>query len=146
MADEARPFSAGPGVDPQVAEDPTAIQAHMGFRMTAWAQDRAVFEMPIEPVHLNRHGIPHGGVYAMLLDTAMGYAGCYTGSGEERRLAMTLSLTTSFIGRPAGRVLIAEAQRIGGGKRTFFAEGTVRDETDTLIATASGTFRYRAGS
>ena len=144
MADH--PLTAGPLVDPSIAEPPHPLQTHMGFRMIRWEPDLSVFEQHLQPCQLNRYGIPHGGIYAMLLDTVMGYCGCYTGSADDKRLAMTLSLTTNFIGRPTGKTLIAEGRRVGGGKRTFFAEGTIRDENDTLIATATGTFRYRAVS
>jgi len=32
----------------------------------------------------------------------------------------------------------------GGGRRPYFAEATVHDDTGTLIATATGVFRYRS--
>jgi len=79
----------------------------------------------------------------VLLDTAMGYAGCYTGDPAQKRMAMTLSLTVNFISRPRGALLIASASKRGGGRRTFFADGEVHDETGELIATGSGSFRYR---
>ena len=40
-------------------------------------------------------------------------------------------------------MLFDETRRIGGGRRTFFAEGQVKDNTGHLIATVTGTFRYR---
>ncbi|MFY0692858.1 MAG: PaaI family thioesterase [Paracoccaceae bacterium] len=131
-------------VDPQLIEDHYPLQQHIGFKMTGWAQDYARFELPLEPFLMNRYGIPHGGVYAVLLDTVMGYCGCYTGDPEKKTLAMTLSMTTNFLSRPTGRLLIGEASRVGGGKRTFFAEAHICDENGTRVATGSGTFRYRS--
>ena len=126
-------------------EPPSGLQTHLGYRLTAWEPDFARVEMPLAPHLLNRQGLPHGGLHATLLDTAMGFAGCYTGDPERRQMALTLSLTVNFIGQAQGDRLIAEARRTGGGKSTFFAEGTVRDDMDALIATGTGVFRYRRG-
>ncbi|SIS90994.1 uncharacterized domain 1-containing protein [Paracoccus saliphilus] len=130
-------------VEDYLVEDPYPLQTHLGYRITGWSRDWARFEMPIRPYLENRHGIPHGGIYSMLLDTVMGYAGCYTGDPERKRMGMTLSLTTTFLSRPAGQILIAEGRRIGGGRSTFFAEGKITDETGEDIATGNGVFRYR---
>lgn len=143
-AHTAAPTAPGP-LDPALVEPAYELQKHLGFRMTGWSPDYAAFEMPLAPFHMNRYGIPHGGVYMTLLDTVMGYCGCYTGEPDAPRFAMTLTLTTNFVGRPQGAVLKAEARRIGGGKRTFFAEGLLTDDRGTTVATASGAFRYRSG-
>ena len=127
---------------PILREPDYPFQRHMGFYMTAWTPDRAVFELPMGEYLHNRYGIPHGGVYAVLLDTVMGYAGCYTGDLAVRRKAMTLSLTTNFLARPAGDVLIAEGRRTGGGKSSFFAEGRITDAAGALVASGTGVFRY----
>jgi uncharacterized protein (TIGR00369 family) len=130
-------------LDQALVEEDYPYQSTLGFRITGWREDWARFELPLG-IHLgNRYGIPHGGVYATLLDTAMGFAGCYTGSPEDRQLAMTLTLNVSFLAQPQGRLLIAEGRRIGGGRSTFFAEGVIHDETGVKVATGSGAFRYR---
>ena len=126
-------------------EPPSGLQTHLGYRLTAWEPDFARVEMPLAPHLLNRQGLPHGGLHATLLDTAMGFAGCFTGDPEQRQMALTLSLTVNFLGQAQGDRLIAEARRTGGGKITYFAEGTVRDDMDALIATGTGVFRYRRG-
>ncbi|MFT4717419.1 MAG: hypothetical protein ACI861_002236 [Paracoccaceae bacterium] len=128
----------------ELIEVPYPLMAHLGFRMIDWAPDFARFELPLEHHLMNRYGIPHGGVYATLLDTVMGYCGCYTGSAENKRMAMTLSLNVNFLSRPKGKLLIATGNLTGGGRKTFFAEGLVVDETGERIATATGVFRYRS--
>ncbi|MCB1407336.1 MAG: PaaI family thioesterase, partial [Rhodobacteraceae bacterium] len=45
------------------------FMAHLGARKTGYAQDYARFEIDIGPEHCNPMGIPHGGVYASILDT-----------------------------------------------------------------------------
>ena len=126
-------------------EPPSGLQTHLGYELTTWRADFARVELPLGPQVMNRQGLPHGGIHATLLDTAMGFAGCYTGDADRRQMALTLSLTVNFLGQAQGARLIAEARRTGGGKSTYFAEGTVRDETGAVIATGSGVFRYRRG-
>jgi len=130
-------------IDPALLEDPSALQTHLGYRLTEWRTDFAQVELPLTPVLMNRQGLPHGGMHATLLDTAMGFAGCYTGDPERAQMALTLSLTVNYLGQARGALLIADARRTGGGKSTYFAEATVCDETGGLIATGTGVFRYR---
>lgn len=132
-------------VRPDLREQSYPLEAHLGYALTQWETDRAVVELPLAPHLANRQGLPHGGVHATLLDTAMGYAGCYTGDADAPQMALTLSLTVTYLSRPKGVRLIAEARRTGGGKSTFFAEAEVRDDLGELIATATGVFRYRKG-
>lgn len=131
-------------IDPALDEGPYALQKHLGFRLTGWNTDYARVELPMQDHLGNRYGIPHGGVHATILDTAMGFAGCYTGIPGEKQLAMTLSLNVNYIGQLKGNMLICEGRRTGGGRKTFFAEAEVTDELGTLIATGTGVFRYRS--
>lgn len=131
--------------DMLITEADYPFQQHMGFRMLGWREDWSRFELPLGRRLLNRQGIPHGGVYAALLDTVMGYAGCWSGDPDNRRSAVTLSLNTSFLARPAGTRMIAEGWRTGGGRSTFFAEARITDDEGTLVATGSAVFRYRKG-
>tara|TARA_Y100000815_G_scaffold188866_2_gene172421 strand:+ start:1019 stop:1450 length:432 start_codon:yes stop_codon:yes gene_type:complete len=133
-----------PPFDTALREDTSPFQAHLGYTLRDWRADYACFEMPVAEFMTNRHGIPHGGVYGVLLDTAMGYAGCYTGDPANRRFAMTLSMNVLFISRPKGKLLIGEGWRTGGGQRTYFAESVIHDETGEKIATGTGVFRYRS--
>ncbi|MEO9463808.1 MAG: PaaI family thioesterase, partial [Marinomonas sp.] len=89
-------------LDPELNEAPYALQRHLGFQLTHWDSDFARIELPIEHFLMNRAGIPHGGIYATLLDTVMGYAGCYIGDPAHKKLAVTLSMTTNFLSRPKG--------------------------------------------
>lgn len=130
-------------LDPALIEAASALQSHLGYEMTGWTQGFARIEIPLAPFLMNRQGLPHGGMHATLLDTAMGYAGCHTGDPARPQMALTLSLTVNYLAQAQGTRLIAEARRSGGGKTTFFASGTVHDDTGALIATGTGVFRLR---
>ena len=130
-------------MDERFREAPYAFGAHLGWEMEDWCDGYARFRLPIAPHLMNRHGNPHGGVHAALLDTVMGYAGCWTGDPDRRQLCLTLVLTVQYLSRPRGRVFIAEGRRTGGGRSTFFGEATLSDETGERIARGTGTFRSR---
>ena len=130
-------------IDPALVEDPYPLQKHLGFFITAWSEGFARFELPLEHFLMNRYGIPHGGVHAMMADTVMGYCGCYTGDPEARELAMTLNLNVNYVGPLKGETIIAEGRVTGGGAKTFFAEAVIRDEKGNVAARATGVFRRR---
>lgn len=130
-------------LDPIFKESPYAFQRHIGMEMTGWAEGWSRFETPLEDFLMNRHENPHGGAYASIIDTVMGYAGCWTGDPEKRQMCLTLNLNVQFLSRPKGKLLIGEGRKTGGGKGTFFADATLCDETGELLATGSGVFKYR---
>lgn len=130
-------------MDEAFKEEPYAYSRHLGMQMQDWSDGYSKFHLPLEPHIMNRHDNPHGGAHASLLDTVMGYAGCWTGDPEVQQLCLTLSLNVQYLSRPLGRVFIAEGFKTGGGRSSFFAEGEVRDETGELIAKGTGVFRYR---
>lgn len=130
-------------IDPRLIEENSAFQDHLGYRLTHWEEGYARLEQPLAPFLMNRFGVPHGGNYSVILDTAMGFSGVYTGDPEHRVYALTLSLNVNFIAMAGGETLHVEAECVGGGKRTFFAEGRVFDDTGRLVATGSGTFQRR---
>jgi uncharacterized protein (TIGR00369 family) len=121
------------------------FNALLGFRMAEWRADYVRLEVTIEERHLNRSGIVHGGVLSTLLDAACGYAGIYpTEPGGAPRRAVTLTLTTSYVGQSRTGVLSCIAVRRGGGRAVFIASAEVRDAAGALLAIGEGTYRYIA--
>src|SRR5215470_6944538 len=128
-------------------ETPVGFGKLVGYRFTRWRPDEAELELTLEPRHLNRSDVPHGGVIATLIDTACGLAGCYSAEPGRRRRAVTLALNTSFIGQAqANTTLTAKARRTGGGQTVFFARCDLVDGEGRLIATGEGTFKYLRGT
>jgi uncharacterized protein (TIGR00369 family) len=117
----------------------------IGCRLTAWTENGTEISFEAEARHMNRSGLLHGGVLASAIDAARGFAGCYQAPPGQGRRALTLSLTTQYISPvPIGTRLTASATRSGGGRTIFFSSCEVRDSKGRLVATGSGTFKYRS--
>lgn len=99
--------------------------------------------LEIEPRHLNRNGSLHGGIVAMLLDAASGFAVSRGAPGAVLPPVATISLTTSYVA-PAlgGRTVTAIGHVTGGGRTVAFAKAELTDEDGALLASSTGVFRY----
>ena len=135
-----------PEHDPRSSEPPIGLQGLLGYRLAEWSEGRAVVELELTTAHLNRAGVVHGGVLATLLDTALGYAGCWCGVPGHYRSAVTLSLTTSFTGQARGGLLRTVARKGPGATRIFTCTGETIGPHGEVLAMAQGVFRYRSGS
>lgn len=122
------------------------FQDFLGIRVVDWEPDQVALELVVEPHHLNRSGIVHGGVLSTLLDVAMSFAGLHCEAPDQLRKAMTLSLTTTFVAPAKGDVLRVIGRLEGGGSSTFMASGRVFDSEGNLVAMGEGSFRRRRGS
>jgi uncharacterized protein (TIGR00369 family) len=120
------------------------FNAHLKFRFADWRPDLAALEVTIEPHMLNRSGLVHGGLLATVLDAALGYSGCFPEEEGRRRRAVTLSMTTTYVGQTKGGTIRATARRRGGGKSVFMATGEITDEAGAVLAIGEGTYRYIA--
>ena len=126
-----------------VDDRPSAFAAAMGITVTSWAPGAVRLEAPVAPWHLNRTEILHGGVAAAMLDMACGFAGLFVAPGAPTRQAVTLSLTVNFTGTTRQGRLVAEGRVKSAGRRVYFSEATLADDDGSLIAFATGVFRYR---
>ena len=107
--------------DDETLEALVGFNAELGFRLVEWEEGRAVMALDIQAKHRNRSGVLHGGVMATLIDAVCGYAGVWRPAGEPMAKALTLTLTTNFMGQCREGTVRAVAIRKGGGKRIFFA-------------------------
>jgi uncharacterized protein (TIGR00369 family) len=99
----------------------------------------------VEPRHLNINRVVHGGVYATILDTAMGAAVVSTlGDGET---TATTSLYVEFL-RAAreGDTLTARGDVLRRGRHLAFAEGELVDQVGQRLSQARGTWYIWSGT
>lgn len=101
----------------------------------------AVVRLDLDARHMNRVGSLHGGIVAMLLDAAAGFAVSRAWDASGEALLVTVSLSTNYLASAnAGRVT-ATGRVSGGGNVIRFAEARLCDDAGRLLATASGAFK-----
>ena len=126
---------------------PSGAQGLVGYEIDLTDPDGgATITLDLRPEHLNRNETLHGGIHAMMLDAAAGFAASRTLANGADALVpvVTVSLTTSFLA-PArmGRVT-ATGHVAGGGYKIIYADAEIRDADGVLCSKASGVFK-RAG-
>lgn len=114
----------------------------VGYVIDLGAADGSVrVTLDLAPCHLNRVGSLHGGIVAMLLDAAAGFAVSRGWSEAGNALLVTVSLTTDYIASVNHGRVIAVGRITGGGQSVKFAQAELRGEEGQLLATASGAFK-----
>jgi len=93
----------------------------------------------VEQRHLNINSVVHGGVYATILDTAMGAA--VVSVLAEGETTATTSIYVEFL-RAAreGDLLTARGEVLRRGRHIAFAEGNLYDEDGRRLSQARGTW------
>lgn len=91
----------------------------------------------VEDVHLNGNGTLHGGVYATLLDNAMGIAV----AALVRVRVATTQMNVHFLGPVAAGRITCHGEVLHRTRRTATAEGKVFDASGNLVALATAGFR-----
>ena len=115
----------------------------IGYQLIDKAKDFARIELLVGPQHLNRMGVPHGGVLATMLDTATGFSVAFADGPERVLRAVTLSMNVQFMGQgKAGERIIGEGYRIGGGKTVAFAKAELRTEAGLVLARGDAVYRF----
>ena len=119
----------------------TGFHTAVGFHIDAEHSGRGVCTVTgvVEPRHLNINGVVHGGVYATILDTAMGAA--VVSLLRENETTATTSLYVEFL-RSArrGDTLTARGEVLRRGHHIAFAEGNLFDAEDRRLSQARGTW------
>ncbi len=97
--------------------------------------------LDIDARHLNRNGSLHGGIVAMMLDAASGFAASRTVPGDEIGSVVTVSFTTHYLapGLP-GRV-VATGRVAGGGRTLLNCDAELTAVDGSVLARSSGVFK-----
>jgi uncharacterized protein (TIGR00369 family) len=113
----------------------------VGFRVLAEKSGRGFCTVSgkVERRHLNINGVVHGGVYATILDTAMG--GSVVSLLVDDETTATTSLYVEFL-RAAreGEVLTARGRVLRRGRHIAFAEGDLVGAGGERFSQAHGTW------
>ena len=110
---------------------------HIGAKVEEVQPGRSVIYIDVEDTHLNGTGTLHGGVYASLIDNAMGLSvlalvGVRTA---------TIEMNVHFLGAVSDGRITCESEVVHRTRRTATAEAKVRDADGNLVAMGTGAFR-----
>ncbi len=110
---------------------------HIGAKVEEVEPGRSVISIDVEDVHQNGAGTLHGGVYASLIDTAMGLSvlalvGVRTA---------TIQMNVHFLGAVNEGRITCKSEVLHRTRRTATAEAKVRDADGNLVALGTGAFR-----
>jgi uncharacterized protein (TIGR00369 family) len=115
--------------------------SHLKILTEALGDGHARLSVPVEPHLTNSMGTLHGGVIMSLLDVAVCTAARTLHPDSQG--AITIDMSTSFIGGGGGSKLIAEARVLKDGRSMTFVEGEAKNEDGSLVAKAIATVRVR---
>ena len=125
----------------------SGFNALIGHRVAYWRPGFVEMHLKVRKELCNANGLLHGGVLMTLLDGASGLACTFNETATVRRLSVTLAFTTQFIkaARENDDLRILGAWRPSTSQSTFACETEIYDQSDALLATGAGTFRYLKG-
>ncbi len=110
---------------------------HIGAKVEDVEPGRSVIRIDVEDIHLNGAGTLHGGVYASLIDNAMGLSvialvGVRTA---------TIEMNVHFLGAVSEGRITCRSEVVYRTRRTATAEAKVYDAGGNLVAMGTGAFR-----
>ena len=115
----------------------------LGFELLRFENGEADIGLTPRDDHMNSWSVLHGGVTMTLLDVAMAHAArCpVAGAEPDSRGVVTVEMKTSFVRPGLGR-LVAKAKLLHRTNTLAFCEGSLFAADNTLVAHATGTFKY----
>ena len=111
---------------------------HFGFQLVKAERGRAVFRMPVLDLHKQIHRVVHGGVLAMLADTAGGFAANLAAPAGSR--VATIEMKINFLEAVEHGEIRADARVLRQGRTTSVVDCDVTDEDGRLVSKALMTF------
>ena len=115
--------------------------SHLQILTETLGEGTARLSLPVEPHLTNSLGTVHGGVIMSLLDVAVCTAARTLHADSLG--AITIDMSTSFIGGGSGARLLADARVLKDGRSMTFCEAEARNEDGSLVAKAMATVRVR---
>ena len=118
-------------------DEKVTFSKHIGAKVEEVEPGRSVVWIEIEEVHLNGAGTLHGGVYASLIDNAMGLAVLALVGTR----TATIEMNVHFLGAVNEGRITCHSEVVHRTRRTATAESKVYDADENLVAMGTGAFR-----
>jgi acyl-CoA thioesterase len=131
--------ASGVNVEEQVqrALENDSLFKYVGFKIEKIDDGLVQLCFPFSERITRWGGIVHGGIVAMALDNACGFAVMTVNSGKNQ---VTMELTINFLERLAEGPFSVTGRVIRSGRTAVVAEGEIRDSNQRLCARAIGTW------
>jgi uncharacterized protein (TIGR00369 family) len=120
----------------RIAASPFHIWA--GMEVLEASPGRVTVEMRVEERHLNLQGFVHGGMLAILADTACGLS--IRSAMEPGRLHVTADLDIHFLAPARPGKVLGRGTAVKVGRSLAFAEASIEDDEGRLLARAQTRF------
>jgi uncharacterized protein (TIGR00369 family) len=122
---------------PDIPFQDVPVARLIGFEAKEVVEGRAIVILAAGPQHANPMGTLHGGILCDIADAAMGIAFASTLAAEES--FTTVELKINFF-RPVWQTMLrAEGTVVNRGRTVGYAECTITDEENRLVAKAACT-------
>ena len=112
-----------------------------GMEVVSAAAGEVTVAMDVEERHVNLQGFVHGGMLAILADTACGLS--IRSAMEPGRLHVTADLDIHFLAPAGPGRLLGRGHAVKVGRSLAFAEASIEDNEGRLLARAQSRFSVR---
>jgi uncharacterized protein (TIGR00369 family) len=112
-----------------------------GMDVVAAQPGEVTVAMVVEDRHVNLQGLVHGGMIAILADTACGLS--IRSAMEPGRLHVTADLDIHFLAPATPGTLYGRGTAVKVGRSLAFAEASIEDDEGRLLAKAQSRFSVR---
>ncbi len=124
----------------------SGFRSLIGYKTIEWREGYGEILLRLEPKHMNTRMIPHGGLYMLVMDSAMGHAATFCPVPGHSRSCVTTSLQTNFLAPAQGGYLRACATLVDVEGQIATCRAEIIDGEDRLCNVAQGSFLYMPGS
>ncbi|WP_461183704.1 PaaI family thioesterase [Virgibacillus kimchii] len=109
----------------------------IGLELDSVEKGSVCLKLPIIPEFLNVKNSAHGGIYATILDTTMGFSSRSLGFDE----VTTLEMDVHFLKAVSSGTIYSKGNVIHQNRSTVLVEAHLFDEDGNRLAHSTGTFR-----
>jgi len=110
---------------------------HVGIDLVERAPGRSRWVLDLQAIHMNSHGVVHGGVLFTLADTAMGSA--LYGALLPGQICATINIKINYFKPVFGGRVVCDSVVLNQGKNVAHLDASLY-VADVLVARANGDF------
>lgn len=128
------------------SDTPADFHGQLGIQIMEWREGFVRVALDMEPRHLNRSGILHGGVLLTMLDEAGALCGVWCSVKGNRRSSVTVDLDCRFVGQSKSGRVFATGELVSQGRSLYFTRTEATDPQGRVLAYGASSHKWRRGS